>query len=150
MAEKKRGTDDRTSIDLLLSEVCRAHHTRVRATFQSLGLHQGQPRLLWVLWDKEGRTHTELAAKLHVQPATITKMVQRMERAGFLQRRSDPDDERVSRVYLSDAGRGIRVEVQNRLRDIDALAMKSFTQRERQALAAMLTRVRDNLGEENR
>ena len=44
-----------------------------------MGLHHGQPRLLWILWEKEGPTHTELATKLHVQPATITKMVQRME-----------------------------------------------------------------------
>jgi len=35
-----------------------------------------------------------------------------MEKAGFIERRDDPEDERISRVYLTDAGRDVRSEVE--------------------------------------
>lgn len=71
------------SIDYLLAQICRLHRIRAHALLEDLGLYRGQPPVLRALWEREGLTHSELAARLHVQPATITKMIQRMERTGF-------------------------------------------------------------------
>ena len=53
-------------------------------------------------------THSELAERLRVQPATITNALKRMERSGFVDRRHDNDDQRVWRVYLPVEGRSVR------------------------------------------
>ncbi|HID90050.1 MAG TPA: MarR family transcriptional regulator, partial [Anaerolineae bacterium] len=100
-------------LERLLAEICRLRHRRVHAFLRSLGLHKGQPSLLRALWEQEGLTHTDLARRLCVQPATITKMVSRMEKAGFLERRPDPSDQRISRVYLTPSGRAIQEDVEN-------------------------------------
>ena len=42
----------------------------------------------------------------------MEKMIQRMERSGFVERRSDPEDERLSRVYLTERGRALQKPVQ--------------------------------------
>ena len=72
------------SIDHLLGQVCRLHHHRALTPFEEVGIHRGQPPLLFTLWDREGRTHSELAAILHIQPTAVAQMAQRMERTSFV------------------------------------------------------------------
>jgi DNA-binding MarR family transcriptional regulator len=112
---------------------------------EGLGLYRGQPRLLHVLWDKEGITHSELAKELHVQPATVTKMLQRMERAGFLARKSDERDERVSRVFLTERGRDIKESVEKIMGKVAEEFIRDFNQTEIAALRDSLIRIRNNL-----
>ena len=133
------------TIDLILANVGHLHRTRIQQLFEQLGLHQGQPPLLRVLWKQEGLTHSELAARLRITPATITKMLQRMEKAGFLTRRPDPQDQRVSRVYLTEAGRAVKGEAEKLFRQLEAETFAGLTEEERRLLRAMLTRLRANL-----
>jgi DNA-binding MarR family transcriptional regulator len=67
---------------------------------------------LLALWEQEGFTQTELADRLKITPATVTKMLQRMEKTGFIQRKPDAKDQRASRVYLTKAGRAIQDDVE--------------------------------------
>jgi DNA-binding MarR family transcriptional regulator len=133
------------SIDFLLAQICRLHHARAHTLLETLGLYHGQPPMLRALWKQEGLTHSELAASLHVQPATMTKMVQRMEKAGFVKRKSDPDDQRVSRVYLTDAGRAVEAEVKQVWRTLESETFEGFTMEERVLLRRFFLQVRENL-----
>ena len=139
------GTSDAESLDRLFSQICRLKHARVHTLYEALGLYRGQPRVLRALWDREGLTHTELSRQLRVQPATITKMIQRMEKAGFVERRPDPDDQRVSRVYLTASGRAIREDVQQVWRKLEEEAFAGFAEEERVLLRGFFARIRDNL-----
>ena len=133
------------SIDFLLAQICRLHHARAHTLLEELGLYRGQPPVLFALWEQEGATHGELAARLHVKPATITKMLKRMEKAGFVERRSDPADQRVSRVYLTDAGRSIRNEVEQVWRTLEDETFVGFSLEERVLLRRFFLQMRDNL-----
>ena len=139
------GTSEPESLDRLFAEICRLKHGRVHTLYEALGLYRGQPRMLRVLWDQEGLTHTELSRQLQVQPATITKMLQRMEKAGFVVRRHDPDDQRVSRVYLTQAGRAVRDDVQQVWRRLEEEAFAGFTEEESVQLRQFFLRIRANL-----
>ncbi len=132
-------------LERVLAEVCRLKHRRMRALLHALGLHRGQPALLRALWEREGMTQTELARRLCVQPATITKMVSRMEKAGFLRREPDPEDQRVSRVYLTPSGRAVRADVERTWEVLEREAFTGFSPEERVLLLKLLLRVRDNL-----
>ena len=136
---------DPESIDMLLAQVCRLHHTRAHTLLESLGLYRGQPPMLHALWQQEGLTHSELAELLHVRPATITRMLQRMEKAGFVERRQDEEDRRVSRVYLTEAGRAVQSGVQQVWRTLEAESLDGMTSEERALLERLLARVRENL-----
>jgi DNA-binding MarR family transcriptional regulator len=102
----------------LLAQVCRLHYERASVRLRALGLYRGQPSLLFRLHEQDGQTLTDLAAQLGVAPATMTKMTQRMERAGFLERRPDAHDQRVSHVYLTEAGRAVQAEMMAAIRRI--------------------------------
>ncbi len=132
-------------LDFLLAQVARLHYIRAHALLEAIGLYRGQPPLLHALWEQEGQTHTELAERLGLAPATVTRMLQRMERAGFLVRAADAADQRVSRVYLTPAGRAIRAAVEEVWETMERETFAGLTDEERATLRRLLSRIRDNL-----
>ena len=133
------------SMDFLLAQVCRLHHARAHTLLEELGLYRGQPPMLHALWEQEGLTHSELAARLHVKPSTITKMIKRMEKAGFVERRSDPEDQRISRVHLTDVGRSIQNDVEQVWRTLEDETFVGFGLEELVLLRRFFLQMRDNL-----
>ena len=81
----------------------------------------------------------------NVRPATISKVLQRMEHAGFVERRADPEDQRVSRVYLTPAGHAICENVQKTLDALDEETFANFSLEERVLLRRFFAQIRENL-----
>jgi len=133
------------TMDSLLAQVSHLHYTRAHQLLEAVGLYRGQPPVLGILWDEEGLTHTELAQRLDKTPSTITKMLQRMEKTGFVIRPPDAEEQRVSRVYLTDTGRAIKTQVQAIWETMEAETFAGFTLEERVLLRRFLIQLRDNL-----
>ena len=136
---------ERETIDALLGQVCRLHHLRVRTLLQDSGLHRGQPKLLFALAEEDGLTQSELVKRMQISPATVTKMIQRMEKSGFLQRKRDMQDQRISRVYLTDAGRAMKSKLIEVSQDIGEEVFAGFSQEERVLVQRLLLVMRENL-----
>lgn len=131
-------------ISLLLTQVTRAHRARMGAGLAALGLHLGQEAVLMQLWAEEGLTQSELVERLGVEPPTVTKMLQRMERAGFVTRRADARDARVSRVHLTARGRKLEAPVRAVWRRAEAQLVKRLSPEERALLRRLLRALRDD------
>lgn len=133
------------ALDFLLAQVCRLHYIRAQGLLDTLGIYRGQPPVLHILHEQEGLTQSELAARLDLAPATVTKMLQRLEKAGFVQRQTDAEDQRVSRVYLTDAGRAIQADVTAALGQLAQETFNDFTLEERVVLRRLMLQMRENL-----
>jgi len=129
----------------LVREMCRLHYSRARVLLNRIGLYRGQPPMLRALLEQEGLSHSELAARLRVKPSTITRMIQRMERAGFVERRQDAEDERVRRVYLTPSGSALGEHMQQVERQLGEEAFVGLSPEERVLLGRVLRRICDNL-----
>jgi DNA-binding MarR family transcriptional regulator len=105
------------------------------------GLHEGQNHLLAVLWERDGRTPGEIAAALHVTTPTVVKMATRMADAGLLTRRRDDRDNRLVRLWLTDAGRALQQPVEAERRTIEEHVTKGLTAAEREQLVSALTKI---------
>jgi len=68
---------------------------------QALGLTQAQWRAIARLARSEGMTQAALAESLEIQPITLTRLIDRMERAGWVERRTHPLDRRAVQLYLA-------------------------------------------------
>lgn len=68
-------------------------------------LYKGDPILLMYVASHDGKTQSEIARELCIKPASLTVMVKRMEQAGLIIRRADEKDMRITRVFISEAGR---------------------------------------------
>jgi DNA-binding MarR family transcriptional regulator len=137
--------DSSDALDLLLANICHLHHTRAHQLLEALGLYRGQPPVLRALWMQEGLTQTELAEKMDITPATMTKMLQRMEKTGFIQRKADVEDQRVSRVYLTEAGRAVQQDVEAVFKKTEEETFGNFTLEERVLLRRFFLQMRENL-----
>lgn len=82
-----------------------AHRQLMFTVFAQEAAHPAQAFCLKILGERDGMSQRELAAALHLAPPTVTAMLQRMERAGTIERRPDRADGRVTRVHLTPAGR---------------------------------------------
>jgi DNA-binding MarR family transcriptional regulator len=129
----------------LISNVCGRKYQWMHDRLDALGLYHGQPSVLNELWVREGMTQSELSDALNRSPSTITKMVQRMEKAGFVERRDDPEDERISRVYLTASGRNVKSAVEDIWRSFAYQAFDTFTEQELAQFYTLLYRLYHNI-----
>ncbi len=72
-------------------------------------------------------------------------MLQRMEKTGFIQRKPDVQDQRVSRVYLTKAGCAIQGDVEAVWKTMQAETFANFTPEERALLRRFLLQMQENL-----
>jgi DNA-binding MarR family transcriptional regulator len=129
----------------LLSQVCRLTHARMYTMVDRVGLHRGQSLVLKALWGQDGLTHRELAERLYVRSSTMTNTIKRMERSGFVERRTDALDQRVSRVYLTHAGRELQGQVQAIWTAFEGRVFAGLDPEEMDLLRRLLVQIRDNL-----
>ena len=97
------------------------------------------------LWGQDGLTPSELADRLGVEPPTVTNMLSRMEKAGYLERCRDSRDARCTRVHLTKKGRELRGPVERRWDAVQENAFAGITAEEETLLRGLLDRIRDNL-----
>ena len=137
--------DEHESIRYLLTLICKLSRDRSRVLMAEVGIHCGQGIALRQLWRTDGVTQSELAHSLYVAPATVTIALQRMERIGLIERRSDQRDQRVSRVFLTDRGRSLRANVEGNWSKLEEQMLVGFSSKEREVMREYLLRMRANL-----
>jgi DNA-binding MarR family transcriptional regulator len=133
------------SIGLLIAQCCRAHRNRADLGLSELGLHVGQEMFLFQLWREDGQTQSQLAGCMCIEAPTLSKMVQRMESAGFIERKPDADDARVSRVYLTERGRSLQQPVLAMWRDMEERTLAGLNYTEQMLLRRLLLQIRTNI-----
>lgn len=89
---------------------------------ESLDLSPNQLSAMGVLLNHGDQLMGELAAHETVQPPSMTRIVNELERRGYVRRSAGSDDRRQARVSLTDAGR--EVLLANRKRRNDWLARR--------------------------
>jgi DNA-binding MarR family transcriptional regulator len=129
----------------LLVQICKAHRNRAQAALSEIGLHAGQEMILMHLYTAEGLTQSQLVESLCVEPPTVTKMLQRMEAAGMVERRQDGEDARISRVYLTPNGRAIEEQVCGIWQQLDDETVAGLSDVEQALLRRLLQQVYANL-----
>ena len=82
-----------------------------------LGLTYTQYIVFLVLWERDGISVTEIGEKLMLDNGTLSPLLKKMEKAGYIQRRRCRDDDRVVEVTLTDEGR----LMQERAKDVPAM-----------------------------
>jgi DNA-binding MarR family transcriptional regulator len=135
----------KTEINTALVRAARVHRVAAAQLLGEVGLHPGQEALLMELWQGDGQTQAELAESLAVEPPTITKMLQRMEAAGLVQRKPHPDDRRAQLVYLTARGKRLQQKVDRLWGQLATRAVSGLTDRQQATLRSMLNTVTENL-----
>ena len=74
---------------------------------KGLELNLGLWPSLFVLWEKEGLTQSELATRCQTAHYTTTRVLDTLEKKGLVERRKHPSSRRAYQIFLTDAGRAL-------------------------------------------
>ena len=129
----------------LIHDVARLWGKRFDQRARAFGLTRAQCKALAHLARNEGINQSGLAELLEVEPMSLVRLLDRMEEAGWIERRSDPADRRARRLFLGEKARPI-LDTTYRLADeIRAEALAGLTKAEQERLIDMLKIVHASL-----
>jgi MarR family transcriptional regulator for hemolysin len=121
----------------------------LRRDFERRAKRHGVTRAQWAalafLARQPGLRQNQLADLLEVTPMAVARLVDRMEGDGLLERRSDPDDRRAWRLFLTARARARIEELRGLGRETREIALAGISAAEQDVLLAALQRIRSNL-----
>jgi DNA-binding MarR family transcriptional regulator len=119
--------------------------TSMDALMKRYGARGGQNHVLWLLYEKDGLTPTEIARKLGIAAPTVVKMATHMAASGLIIRRRDSRDRRRVHFYLTDRGRGVRRPIDEATRQLRRRISAGLTAEERKLMASAFAKMVRNL-----
>ncbi|WP_248931044.1 MarR family winged helix-turn-helix transcriptional regulator [Paenibacillus hamazuiensis] len=132
----------------MMGHVMKLHRHHIHVLLQDYEVYPGQPPLLMRLLERNGQSQSELAAKMRVKPATLTVMITRMQKNGLLERKPDPRDQRVSRVFLTEKGLEVAGKVKEAIHASEQKCFEDFREEEKLLLRRFLLHMHDNLSKD--
>jgi MarR family transcriptional regulator, organic hydroperoxide resistance regulator len=97
------------------------------ARLAGLALSAAEINVLANLADRRDRSVGELAADTATKPTTLTSVLDRLARRGYVTRELDPSDRRSFRVSLTDDGRGVADAVRTAVDDLERTALATIS-----------------------
>ena len=109
------------------------------------GLYSGQQDIIFALIENEGITSSELAQITGVSNATMSVSVKRMEKAGFVTKKSDENDARIVRIYPTQKAMAVPDNIKKKMDELEAVITKGMAEDTALEFAHYLQFAIDNL-----
>lgn len=136
---------DNTALGYRMADNSRILRRLFDERVRDLGLTATQARLLISLERCPEENQAFHADRLEVEPITLTRIVDRMEEAGWIERRPDPADRRARILHLTDKARGIVARLRSIIDTMFEEMLHGLSPAERATFAALLERIGANL-----
>jgi DNA-binding MarR family transcriptional regulator len=138
------GTD---RLGFLLHDAARLMRRRFEARASGLGLSSAQWRLLVRVTKDEGVAQARLAELLEIEPISVSRLIDRMEEGGWIERRSDAADRRVRMIFPTEKSREAYAGVKGLAGEVYEQALAGLSAEERRVLVKGLLNVIENLSD---
>ena len=104
-----------------------------------------QGRILYILWQKDGLTISQISAQTSLANTTLTSMLDRMEQSGLIVRSPSPTDRRALLIHLTDKAKSLQQDYNRISQQMNELYYLGFTDAEILQFEGYLTRILNNL-----
>ncbi len=135
------------NVAFLATDVGRLFRKRFNVVARQLGVTDAQWRMLAAIRRTPGINQGAIAAWLEVEAITAGRMVDRLEKAGLVERRADPGDRRTWRLFLTLQADRHMDRLGSFAEVVFEEALAGFSEAEHATLLALLDRVRANLSD---
>jgi len=108
----------------------------------------GQNRILAALMMQDGVSQKDLAYLLGIRPQSLTQALETLEQDGFVERKQDDSDKRLSIVCLTDKGRGRATKVAEDRKAYAENAFSMLSAEEKEQLASILDKIDSSIAED--
>ncbi len=138
-------TDPQRSFGLLLHEIARMMRKQFTRRVQGLGLTQAQWQTLVHLSRNEGIRQVALAEIMEIQPITLVRLIDRLQAAGWVERRADPGDRRAFQLYLTAQARPLLDQLWDTAKKLRQEAMMGLSATAQTQMIEALCAIKHNL-----
>ncbi len=108
-------------------------------------LTPGQPKVLDYLLHHDGAIQKEIAIFCHIEPASLSTILNGMENKGYIERKNTDNNRRSLHVYLTETGRKYANRLNYEFTKIESEALKGFSETDAQQLQNLLGRLYENM-----
>src|ERR1043166_6133277 len=103
--------DLNTDVLVVMHDVARLIRARVDQKARAYGMTRAQWIILLRLERQPGVSQNEFAGICEVEPITVGRLIDRLEKQGLVERRADPNDRRIHRLHLLPAATPLLAEI---------------------------------------
>lgn len=111
------------------------------------GLFLGQQDIVLALAENEGITLSDLAKKLDISSATASVSIKRMEKAGFVIKKPDKNDARITRLYPTEKAKLAPENIKKKMNLLESILKKDMTEEQISELSKLLDTAIHNMTE---
>ncbi|SRR5579884_2072444 len=129
----------------ILNDAARMLKTFADQKASQFGITRAQWAVLVRLDRFEGLKQSELADMLDLQPITLTRLLDRLSECGLIERRSDPNDRRAKRLFLTPAAKPLLEQLGHLGDELTATALAGIERESVEQMVAKLATVKENL-----
>ncbi|MDX3976520.1 MarR family transcriptional regulator [Shinella sp.] len=146
-SKKKKSHDDVSGAGLASAVVnaARSMRTVLSRNLLATGLYAGQDGVILALSEEGGLTAGALATRLGVKAPTMTRTIGRLEAQGFVERRPDETDGRLTVVHLTESGRASVETITEAGRLSEEQAAEGLSEKDVRQLLKLLRTMDENL-----
>lgn len=137
--------DEDRGFGFLLTEAARLFRKLLDRRLQPLGLTRAQWSVLAILANRDGQSQSHLAEVLEIEKTTAGRLIDHLEKSGWVERRPIPGDRRLWGVYLTERGRPLIAEVERVVLDTRAQMLSGLSPEQQHGLSAALQTVKVRL-----
>ena len=128
-----------------------AIHSMVQKNFMERvkpsGLTLGQPKILDYLKDHNGANQKEIAAACHIEPGSLTSVLNRMEEKGLIERKMLNGNRRTFHIFMTESGKKNQKLVEETFEKIEETALNNVSEEEQKVFMEIFLRIYRNLAE---
>ncbi|MEJ0010509.1 MAG: MarR family transcriptional regulator [Alphaproteobacteria bacterium] len=146
----KEPTDPTAEFGFLLHDTARLLRWNFDRRASALGVTRSQWQVLMRLKRKDGMAQVELAQQMDIQPISVSRLIDRLEEDGWVERRDDPTDRRTKRVFLTSKVRPMLEKLMACGAATRVEALAELSDAEKRQLMELLERIRTNLCDKGR
>jgi DNA-binding MarR family transcriptional regulator len=128
-------------INFLLGKAYQKANQLSKQKLSSYNLTSVQFAVLHLLWEKDGQHAAELGERLQLDGATMTGLLDRLIQKELIVRCPDPNDRRVNRIYLTNKGRQLEQNLNQKMDEANEEILKSFTEAEVKLFKQMVAKI---------
>ena len=109
------------------------------------GLFAGQHHIIMMLERVGCATVSQIAEEMRTTSATASVSIKRLEKAGFVEKRSSDSDARITKIYLTDKALAVTQRIKAKMDEAEESLTQGLTQEEKYQLSDLLDKVVNNI-----
>lgn len=124
--------------------------THLDTELKPYGIGTAQISFLITLLKQDGINQETLTVTSHVDKSTTARSIAKLEKAGYITRKKDPDDKRANKIHLTKKGHHIEPKLASILQQLNGILSEGLTEDEKASFVTLLEKLERNILAQNK